>query len=482
MQKRVSLWKNFFPPLAAVLAGMCTTFLITFSILLSLPMVKMEEPQKAALLLNRALPLIFLALIPVAVLLFSYSKRQTRGMTYIQECLKRFSSGNFDFIPIDNSSGNISLLCRELDKAGKGIGGFLNSMREEKNELEAILESMAEAVIVLDSNLLIEKMNSSARNLLYESETVIEKKSVLDAFRNSDLHHLTQRVIEEGKPCEQEIVFYNPVKRYLQTRASLLRENDENGISVRGVILVLHDITRIKELERVRKEFVANVSHELKTPITSIVGFVETLLSGAVEDNKLALHFLSIIDRQVKRINSIIDDLLSLSRLEQVEEGNMPIALHLCFVKDIVSGAVRTLISKAAEKMIEIVIDCPSGLKAGVNPQLLEQAVANLVDNAIKYSSRRGKVVVLCTSIKDEIKISVKDNGCGIPGKHLARIFERFYRVDKSRSKALGGTGLGLSIVKHIALVHGGNVSVKSIPGKGSTFTITLKVGSGLEF
>jgi two-component system phosphate regulon sensor histidine kinase PhoR len=240
-----------------------------------------------------------------------------------------------------------------------------------------------------------------------------------------------------------------------------------------GVLIVLHDVTRLRHLEEVRCDFVANVSHELRTPITSIKGFIETLLDGALEDKDNAGRFLQIMLRQVNRLDAIISDLLALSRIEKGAEEQM-----IEFAPDSIGGVLRAAVEmcekKAADKGVNIDLACPDDLVGEINAALVEQAVINLLDNAIKYSESGSAVEISAGREGTELVIRVKDRGCGIEGRHLPRLFERFYRVDKARSRELGGTGLGLAIVKHIALAHRGSVSVESTVGVGSTFTLRL--------
>lgn len=230
---------------------------------------------------------------------------------------------------------------------------------------------------------------------------------------------------------------------------------------------------RIKRLERVRRDFVANVSHELKTPITSIKGFVETLQDGA-KDNKEDLdRFLDIISVQADRLQAIIEDLLALSRIENEEEQGA-IVLEPCKISDVIAAAITLCRGKADKKKVQINVHCLEDYELNINAPILEQAVVNLVDNAVKYSPEGAEVRVNIERMPTEIVLAVKDVGSGIPEEHLPRLFERFYRVDKARSRKLGGTGLGLAIVKHIALAHKGQVSVESEVDKGSTFKIHL--------
>ena len=247
---------------------------------------------------------------------------------------------------------------------------------------------------------------------------------------------------------------------------------DEDGNQM-GALIVLHDVTRLKKLENIRRDFVANVSHEIKTPITAIKGFTETLGEGAVENPEVTSRFLGIINKHVDRLETLIEDLLSLSRIEQEVENDV-IVLREAMIRDVLLTAVQVCQIKAAPKRINLELSCNEHLKANINTELLEQAVVNLLDNAIKYSGEDSTVRIAARQIDDEIEIKVRDEGCGIERKHLPCLFERFYRVDKARSRSMGGSGLGLAIVKHIVQAHRGRVTVESAPGQGSTFTIRL--------
>ncbi len=236
-------------------------------------------------------------------------------------------------------------------------------------------------------------------------------------------------------------------------------------------MLVLTDVTRMRRLESVRRDFVTNVSHELRTPVTSIRGYAETLLDGAAVDAAESRRFLSIIAKHAERLESLIEDLLYLSRIEQ-EAERKELPREDTRIADVLQAAVESRQSLAAERGVGVELVCDGGVRAAVNAALLEHAVANLIDNAVKYSERGGVVEVECDDTGDEVSLRVRDHGCGIADEHHGRIFERFYRVDRGRSREQGGTGLGLAIVKHIAQAHRGSVDVESAPGRGSTFTI----------
>ena len=256
----------------------------------------------------------------------------------------------------------------------------------------------------------------------------------------------------------------------MQARGSALHDLEGRAI---GAVIVLNDVTDFRRLEHIRRDFVANVSHELKTPVTSIKGFVETLLDGAMKDPFDAERFLRIIAKQADRLHAIIEDLLSLSKIEQSEDSD-DIALQAGPLRAVLESALNTCQTIAEERNIEVTLACDSQLNAKINNLLFEQALVNLLDNAIKYSEPGRQVLVTAGEVEDELTISVTDHGSGIASEHVSRIFERFYRVDRARSRKLGGTGLGLAIVKHIVQAHHGRVSVESSLGVGSTFTIHL--------
>jgi two-component system phosphate regulon sensor histidine kinase PhoR len=300
------------------------------------------------------------------------------------------------------------------------------------------------------------------------------RRPLQDVIRNPDLRRFALLAIDCREPVEDDLVLRGARDRIIRLRGTALRDLSGEG----GAVIVLNDVTDMKRLENVRRDFVANVSHELKTPIASIKGFVETLLDGAADDPADRRRFLDIVARQADRLESIIEDLLSLSRIEQSEEaGNLP--REPVPIAELLAAVTADCLPRAADRSIRLELSCPDSLVAEVNAPLLEQAVINLVDNAIKYSEP-GRTVRLSADEEPAaaggpaVRIMVEDEGCGIDGEHLPRLFERFYRVDEARSRKLGGTGLGLSIVKHIVQAHDGTVAVQSEPGKGSTFTIRL--------
>lgn len=337
---------------------------------------------------------------------------------------------------------------------------------------EAVLGSMIEGVLAIDARQRLLGVNQAAAELLGIDPGRAAGRPLQDVIRNPDLRRFALTAIDCREPVEDDLVLHGLRDRTIRMRGTALRDASGDG----GAVLVLNDVTEMQRLERVRRDFVANVSHELKTPIASIKGFVETLLDGALEEPDDARRFLGIVARQADRLAAIIEDLLALSRIEQSEgTGNLP--RDEAAVAGVLQAAVGDCQPRAADRGVALAVTCPDDLAWRVNAPLLEQAVINLVDNAIKYSAP-GDTVRLVADVEPaaggELAIRVEDDGCGIAAEHLPRLFERFYRVDKARSRGLGGTGLGLSIVKHIVQAHLGSVTVESEPGRGTCFTIRL--------
>jgi two-component system phosphate regulon sensor histidine kinase PhoR len=329
---------------------------------------------------------------------------------------------------------------------------------------------MVEGVLAVDSNSHIVSVNQAAANFLDIDAQKTQGRNIEEAIRNPDLQKYVQDILSQAEPGETDIVLSGPPERIIRLDGAAL--TDTHG-DRSGAVIVLSDMTRIRRLENLRRDFVANVSHELRTPITSIKGFVETLQEGAITEPKEAERFLRIIARHSDRLNAIVEDLLTLSSLEEGSEQRK-IAFEKKPVRSVLESVLELSSVKAEEKNITVYLDCDKAIHARMNAALLEQAVLNLVDNAVKYSEPGGQIQIQVQKEDGMVTISVRDDGCGIAKKYHERIFERFYVVDKSRSRKLGGTGLGLAIVKHIAVVHGGKVTVESKFGQGSMFNIYL--------
>ena len=415
------------------------------------------------------------AAVLAAIIGLYVSRRISGQMRQIKVGAERLAAGDFThklFVPRVEEFASVA---ESINRMAEELDDKLRRLTHERNEREAVLASMVEGVLAVDTDERVIAVNAAAARLLDTDPAAAEGKSIQEIVRNPDLQHVVAQTLGGHRPVEADIVMrVGAEERNLQANGTLLH-GDGEGDDV-GAVVVLNDVTRLKRLEAVRRDFVANVSHELKTPVTSIKGFAETLEDGALEDPAAAHRFVRIIAGQADRLNSIIEDLLALSTLEQ--SGDSPLLqLEEADLCDVVAVALEVCGPKAEAKSIELREDCPGRLLARVSPPLLEQAVVNLIDNAVKYSTEGSTVVVTLEERGDEVVVSVIDEGQGIAREHLPRLFERFYRVDKARSRDLGGTGLGLAIVKHVAQIHGGRVSVDSVPGRGSTFRIHLPRG-----
>ena len=369
----------------------------------------------------------------------------------------------------------IADLAIAMNKMAAQLDERFKTVQRQSVEQEAVVSSMLEGVLVIDSDQRLISLNRAAARLLGLNPDDAVGRSILEVIRNNDLQRVVSRTFTIGDPVEGDVTLTDPATgdKYLQAHGTLMRSASGESI---GALLVLNDITRLRKLENLRKDFVANVSHELKTPITSIKGFVETLLEGTTMDNAEAQRFLQIISRQANRLHAIIEDLLKLSRIEQESERG-EISLEINRIVEVLRAAIASCEPLAGAKEIRLILNCDENLQARINAPLLEQALVNLIENAIKYSEANTEITVAAAISDKLLSITVTDHGQGIAKEHQSRLFERFYTVDKARSRAQGGTGLGLAITKHIVLAHGGNITVSSEPGKGSTFTINLTRG-----
>lgn len=404
-----------------------------------------------------------------AVVSFFVSRRLSRTISEIKEGAERFAAGDLLYRVGGGYSEELSMLAVAMNRMAEQLYDKLTTITSQRNELEAVLYGMVEAVLVVDKDQNILRLNRGAEILFQVRASGAQGRSIQESIRNTDLQHFVRKTLTEGHPVEADLQFPGDPVQYVQAHGSVIRNGQDRLI---GAVVVLNDVTRLKQLENIRKDFVANVSHELKTPITSIKGFLETLQEGAIDDPAHAQKFLSIMQKQTDRLHAIIEDLLSLSRIEQHVEKKA-IVLEGMSISEVIEAVEKVCRDRAQEKNITLQTQCDQ-VVGRVNATLLEQALVNLVDNAVKYSEPGSVVTIRCYKSDSEIVLSVRDEGCGIPKEHHNRIFERFYRVDKARTRQIGGTGLGLAIVKHIVLAHSGRVTLESTPGEGTTFYIHL--------
>lgn len=448
---------------------LCAVVLLVVLIGLSSDIYSVDDP----VVMRRILEGFGVAVIVVmAILSWALWLPLTKRLSAIGEAVRSYAKGDFSpRLPADDGT-ELGQLSEDLNWMAQQLHCRHVVETSRQQEQEAVLASMTEGVMAIDADGCFINMNRAARRILHTEHDDIEGRAISDMIRQEELLRFIRHALSTDDPMKEHLVLNGSPPKHVLVDSTVLTGSTGQRL---GVLIVLNDVTEVRRLETMRRDFVANVSHELKTPITSIKGFMETLLDGAMDNPDDARKFLQIIAKQADRLDAIIEDLLSLSRIEQESERG-EIVLKQGRIVDVLNAVALAIHSKAEARGVQVDVSASDMLTARINAPLLEQAVVNLVDNAIKYSEAGMRVRVTAEERPGGVCIAVADTGPGIPKEHHARIFERFYRVDKSRSRQLGGTGLGLSIVKHITQAHGGTVSVQSAPGKGSTFTIHLPV------
>lgn len=419
--------------------------------------------QIKALVWNVNSKIIYLALIlAIFVILLSFlsAKSITKPIKGMALVAKKIAKGNFNARVSTKAKDEIGELSFSLNQMAQELRRLFTTLAVEREELQKILSAMVEGVVVLDSQKGIILANESFKKMCDFSSQSITGKPYWQILRNIDIERFLEKAFRSGKIETSEIRYQDKV--YLGN-ATLLSRTKENE-----VLIVFHNITETKQLERVKADFVANVSHELRTPLTAIKGSVETLEEEAGEEQ---WHFLGIIKKHTDRLINLVSDLLLLSK---IEERGKKLEVEQVNLKEVIRDVLKIFENKSKEKNLKLELIIPDMLPLiKADSFLVEQLFINLIDNAVKYT-KEGEVKVEIAPRNQKIKIRVSDTGIGIPEEHINRIFERFYVVDKARSRQLGGTGLGLSIVKHIVLLHNGEISVDSKVGRGTTFTIIL--------
>jgi len=404
------------------------------------------------------------------------ARRVTQPVVEMQAIARQMSAGDFTVRAPIRSPDEIGALGRALNGLAARLRENVHDLGHEQAKATAILDGMIEGVIAVDGRDIILLMNERARSMFGLDATRGERKPFLEVIRNTDLHEVfhESREAGEGSVSHRELRLASPVERRVQVNAVPLRLGPDEV----GVVMVLHDVTELRRLEQVRTEFVANVSHELRTPLTAIQGYLETLLSGALEERQNARRFLEIVFRHTERLGRLLNDLTDLSNIEL---GRVSLKLAPTRLDEVVDTVLAIMGPKAASGRVSLSSRLSAELPSVLaDRDRLVQVVLNLVDNAVKYTPQSGRVTVQArTAGEGHVEIDVIDNGIGIPPVDLPRITERFYRVDKARSRELGGTGLGLAIVKHLVFAHGGQLRIESEPGRGTTVHVTLPIDAG---
>jgi two-component system phosphate regulon sensor histidine kinase PhoR len=434
----------------------------------ALPVTAIDQELKA-IQIKIVLGGLFIALLAAGISLY-VSRRISRPIENLKQGADFFARGDLSHRMSGTGLVEIDSLIETLNQMAGQLEDRLNTIVRQKNELTAVLSSMTEGVIAVDMDERIISINRAAARIFENLPENLLNRSIPEAIRIPDLQKFINKALSSKENIEEDITLYQRGERILYVHNTPLEEADGRRS---GILVVLNDVTHLRKLENMRKDFAANVSHEIKTPLTAIKGFVETLRTGDGADPKETDRFLAIIDKHVNRLAAIIEDLMKLSKIEQQDEKS-EIHLEESSIKKTILSAIQTCREKADAKHITIDLLCPKDISAWIDSRLMVQAMVNLLDNAVNYSGEKSNIEISVSLKEKELIVSVQDHGIGIPKKHLSRLFERFYRVDKARSRNLGGTGLGLAIVKHIAHAHGGRVSVESTPGIGSTFTLHL--------
>ena len=413
--------------------------------------------------------LIMIAPSLLIALLFAYRlTAPIKRMEKFTDDLRRGRKPGMLFI---RTSGELQQLGENLNYLVQELHDKIRLANEEKEKLAAAFSSMTEGVLILDSSDRIETFNRIFPEIIVSRHGDITGKTLIEAFRNIELQETLDLFKETREPLTREITIGEMTP--ISLNVSISKIQGEEG----KTILVFHDITRLKRLERMRVDFVANVTHEIKTPLTAILGFVETLQKGAIEDEKTALRFLEIIERHAQRLNRLLEDLLMISNIEL---GEARFLFESVSLSGVLENVLAVVSPGSVAKSITMENNTPENLPLiRADRDRLDQILLNVLDNAVKFTPEGGKVSITATDEKDGmVVIRISDTGIGVPNSEIARLGERFYRVDRTRSREMGGTGLGLSIVKHLIAAHGGNMEIQSRLGQGTTVILRFPVYS----
>lgn len=414
---------------------------------------------------------IFAGLIVAFLIGLRYIEHASDPYKELIEATKNISYGNYGEKVSLQQDDELGALANSFNNMSVKLDDTIKKLQESNTKLKATLTSVVDGLIALDNNFNLILFNPAAEKIFGIEGQKIMGKNILDVFLEDKTYKIFEGLTSNETIWEKEMEIYSPEYRVLNVYANPIILNNDPTRKL-GMVYLFQDVTKVKKLERVREDFVANVSHELKTPLTSIKGFIETLKGGAIEDKNVSYKFLDIIDVEVDRLNCLVDDLLLLS---EIENKNSNTVYEYFNVEEIIDNLFQVLNKIAKEKNIILEKQIEENI-----PQLygsynhFRQMLMNLIDNGIKYTPNGGKVKVSVFEKDEKLVIKVKDTGIGIDKKHQNRLFERFYRADKARSRQVGGTGLGLAIVKHIVLMFNGKIDLQSEPNRGSIFTIEI--------
>jgi two-component system phosphate regulon sensor histidine kinase PhoR len=427
--------------------------------------VERQVGRARSLVLWTTLAALAAALLAAAAL----ARGVARPVAEMADAASRLAGGDYAARVRGLGSDELGLLGSTLNDLAARVQETVGELSRDKAQLSAVLDQMTEAVVAVDAAGAVLVVNPALSRLLAIDAEAARGRRYIETLRHNGIVGLIGAVLRGAKPLAQEVRLFAPEELVFDAHAAPLMQDGR----VAGALLVLHDITRLRRLEQVRRDFVANVSHELRTPLSSIKGYAETLLAGAIDDPENRLDFVRTIEEHANRLTKLVDDLLDLSAIESGHRAPRKAAVDLPAVLAELAHGFAPI---AEERRVSLeVAPAPEGLpRASADPDQLRQILANLLDNALKYTEPGGAVAVSAEAWKGGVRVTVRDSGVGIPEQDLPRVFERFYRVDKARSREAGGTGLGLSIVKHLVEAQGGEVSVESRQPGGSSFRFTL--------
>jgi two-component system, OmpR family, phosphate regulon sensor histidine kinase PhoR len=440
----------------------------------SLPLFRLNEGVNAFRSRLWSISLLILVLSGGISLLFFRGISNRIGR--LKEFSRRIAQGDFRPMPVEHSNDELADLSKTLNQTALKLDQTIRTLVEERNQSAAILASMEEGVAVIDSVQRIIYCNRAFCQAADIPAKPVEGRPVVELIHNADLLSLIQKALTGSGVVRGEVVIGSVRTRSFAVTSAPVASNG----SITGAVMVLHDISEIRRLERARRDFVANISHEFSTPLTAIQGFAETLMEGALDDSYSSRRFIRIIHDNALRLGRLTEDLLKLAR---IEAGQLQLEIQPIAIAGVVESCIETIRVKADQKGLSVETKCPPGLPLlHGNFRSVQEILLNLLDNAIRYSSPGGRIRISAAANGPEIVLSVSDTGIGIPKAEQDRIFERFYRADAARSRESGGTGLGLSIAKHLVEAHGGRIKVESEVGQGSTFYIFLPLISDFGF
>jgi len=403
---------------------------------------------------------------------FIFTSRLVSPIQEMEQFTRRLQDGEEPGTLIIGSTDETGRLARNINYLVGELKERIRSADEEKGKLEAVFSSMEDGILVLDTHGRIEGINTAVQRIFGLSIGEMIGKTPLEILREIPLQHALDAFKETGVPLSREIVFENENPVVIDVTISAVQGLPPGQ---EKTMIVLRDITRIKKLERVRADFVANVTHEIKTPLAAIIGFIETLRDGAIDEKETAQHFFEIIQKHAERLNRLVDDLLVISNAEL---GEMRFSFESISLGGIIDTILPVIEPMALKKEIRIEADIPANLPPiRADRDRLHQIVLNILDNAVKFTPDGGTISIQGVDRNDgTAAVIISDTGVGIPNGEISRLGERFYRVDKTRSRELGGTGLGLSIVKHLMAAHHGRMEIRSQPGRGTTVSLIFPV------